>query len=167
MTTDANVDSLDKALTGLPRELTPGRDLWPGIERRLTAVPARRRAPWLPAVAALVVIAGGLLMRFGDDAGQQLRQLQARRAFDSELADYRHARAVYARDWAAQREGVDPEVARLIERNLTIVQGAQADVARALAAQPDNPDLRGMLRFALQSELSIYEEARTLTATSI
>ena len=50
---------LERRVAELPREIAPQRDLWPGIEMRLTPrdeAPRRRVAqwPWLPMTAALV-----------------------------------------------------------------------------------------------------------------
>ncbi|MFZ5493742.1 MAG: FecR domain-containing protein [Verrucomicrobiota bacterium] len=56
---DAEPDPLRDQLARLPREIEPSRDLWPGIEARLPAKPARRprRIVWLLPLAAALVIA--------------------------------------------------------------------------------------------------------------
>ncbi len=61
MTSDRNEQQLDSLLAGLPREITPQRDVWQSISARITqAEPAERerfsRRPAVLALAASVVL---------------------------------------------------------------------------------------------------------------
>ena len=64
-------DKLDQAARQLATEVTPERDLWPGIEQAIRT--PRRQTPWLAQAAAVVLLIGAsssityLAMKDGDD----------------------------------------------------------------------------------------------------
>ena len=49
-------DKLDQAARQLATEITPERDLWPGIEQAIRT--PRRRMPWFAQAAAVVLLVG-------------------------------------------------------------------------------------------------------------
>ena len=58
-----------------------------------------------------------------------------------------------------QKEHLTPETLVTIEENLTIIQDAVIDIDRALAANPNNEQLEGMLYAAYNSEVSLLQNA--------
>jgi len=72
---DLGYEPPNEALSSLPAEADPSRDLWPGIESRLDAAPAvepRQGArgssflrPWLQAAAAIALFAAGAASGLG------------------------------------------------------------------------------------------------------
>jgi hypothetical protein len=151
-------DGLADALQTLPRELEPGRDLWPGIEARLERRAAR---PWVPlALAASLVLSGS--------AAWLAWQAALVPALLAELVTpYDEARNHYAASWAGARPGLDPEVAATIERNLEIVRAANGELLDAVQAAPDDAALRALLRATLAAEIELYQRAVRLEAPPI
>jgi hypothetical protein len=159
-------DGLADALQTLPRELEPGRDLWPGIEARLERRAAR---PWVPlALAASLVLSGSaawLAWQAHRTAAQHAALVPALLA--ELVAPYDEARNHYAASWAGARPGLDPEVAATIERNLEIVRAANGELLDAVQAAPDDAALRALLRATLAAEIELYQRAVRLEAPPI
>jgi hypothetical protein len=154
-------DWLRKHLASLPAEMSPSRDLWPGIEGRIRA-PARRR--WLPASIAAGVLLGVaalvLSSRVGElDHGSQPVAVLELPPPAGGSDPWESARLRYSQDWPTVRDQLGPETATVIERNLEIIHRANVDLQIALERQPDNPALRRLLRQTLAKEIEVYQQA--------
>jgi predicted anti-sigma-YlaC factor YlaD len=150
----------------LPRSLTPPRDLWPGIARRV----ARERSwssaasgwgPWALAAAATVVIGLGAVLWRGPfpsrvrtvqiPAPSPVITLVAGTAVVSDpiLAaaerDYEAAANALLEALQQRRGGLQPEARAAIEANLQVIDRALAEVRQALVHDPRNPELSRML----------------------
>lgn len=141
---------LDELMQQQPRDLSPKRDLWTGIEHAIVQAPRSQRpqAAWYYGIAAaLVVTISGLLwwqlpvtpavapaslVKVLNDHQQQQRQLM--------LASY----AELARTPSAETE---TELAQL--------RDAAAAISEALQREPDNKALLDMLRYVHQQELEL------------
>jgi len=162
---DERPEWLDKHLAALPREINPGRDLWPDIAGRIRK-PARS---WLPAaaLAASVILGVGavwMALRVQAPAPQPAVAVQQESAPQESVpemmtASFGPTRARYSQEWPQVREQIDPATAAVIERNLEIIRRANADLVLALEQQPDNPALRRLLRQTLAKELDVYQQA--------
>jgi hypothetical protein len=149
---------LEQQLVALPRDLTPARDLWPGIAVRIT----RSRRPWraLAVAAGIVLSAAALLIAYRSD-----RTATAVPASKSALAQwtvvvepYAVARTSYRQLWRERRGALDPVLIAEVERNLTILAGAEQALRSSLERDPDDPRLLAQLSFALQQEVDLLRQ---------
>jgi hypothetical protein len=162
---DERPDWLEKHIGALPREISPGSDLWPDIEGRIRE-PAMRRWPVAAIAASLAVgvIGGWLALRTQDTSPDAPMVPVPVAAVEvpvpaEGLDPWEPARARYSQEWPAVREQLGPETAAVIERNLEIIHRANVDLQIALEQQPDNPALRRLLRQTLAKEIDVYQRA--------
>ena len=157
-----NDDKLKTALQRLPRELQPGRDLWPGIEGRIRQRRAATRPAWSYGLAAslLVAVAAGGLW-----AGSHLQKPSGTPQeivggnSSAPLDPYLAQRAAYAEQSVQTATDLAPATRAVILRNLRIIEGSMQDIQAALDKDPNNPRLRALL-------FDLYQnEARLLAAT--
>jgi len=143
----------------LPRELSPSRDLWPGIAERLGEKPpqasllpfVRRPAVWGSfAAAAAVVLAVASLVPHGGGprpgpgpAGTQVA-VKAE-SLDPAEQDYVRATSELMAALSRQKEGLAPETQKSVDENLRVIDGALRDLRTALQKDPGNQSLNKML----------------------
>jgi len=155
-----NQDKLDAALKRLPREVEPGRDLWPGIEARLARRPRAVRPLWAYSLAAsvLLAVAAGALWSFHLHRGGTPQEIVAAAPASPQSA-YFAERAAYAEDSVQTATNLAPATRQVILKNLRIIEGSIQDMQDALDKDPNNPRLRALL-------FDLYQnEARLLAAT--
>jgi anti-sigma factor RsiW len=149
----------------LPRSITPPRDLWPDIARRI----GRERTwswaaggfqPWALAVAATVLV-GLVAVLWSGRAPSAARTVEipaatpeARRAAlpavsDPVLAaaerDYEAAANALLEALQKRQAEIQPETLVAVRANLEVIDRALAEVREALARNPQNPELNRML----------------------
>lgn len=164
------------AAAELPREATPRRDLWPGIERRLDRAKVVRirfpragtlwRAAALAAAAALVTF---VLTRPGGDTGRKTPESVAvapgeRAESPLDRADLEYASA--SRDVLDRLENdreLDPETVALIRRNLELIDQAVREIRQALDASPEDARLQHRLTAEYQRRGEVLRQAADLT----
>jgi len=138
-------------LGGLKRDLAPQRDLWTGIDSRIRVQRMRRqRAPWQAAVG---IAASALLVLSAVVGVQSLRKpaepLQSPPGVGLPVA---------SRDMpllpATAR--MHPETRALVKANLKIVDSAESQLKRALAADPDGAYLKSLLDTARQQKEQLH-----------
>jgi hypothetical protein len=179
MTRPESNPRVDALLRSLPREVEPGRDLWPAIESRLDARSTRRRPAWaLQAAAAVVLVASSSLVTavLVRHEGASSMGLAARttavpvvpavygraRMLD---AGYEAARRQLAADIEQRLAGM-PDSARLkLEANLAEMHRAAQEINAALARQPGDPLLEELLLNTYQDELGVLASVNQLTST--
>ena len=172
-------ERLDRALAGLPRELPPESDLWPGIAAKLEPRRAPRR--WLPlaAAAVLLVVSSSLitaqLVRRSaapaapvatvappatpDAGGVRPASFGPGHALDPEYAAARQQLAAML----AQRIDRLPSSARQkVEDNLAQLQRATDEINAALALQPGDALLEELLLNTYQDELAVLASVNQL-----
>ena len=173
-------DRLDRALAALPRELTPSRDLWPGIDAGLPAAGLRRRrSPWLwQAAAAAVLMAGSSLLTAAwlqrdrpevatatatvppAAAPVSASSFGAAYALDPDSLEVR--RRLVA-SLAAEMQRLPPSARLKVEQNLAEMRRAADEINAALRERPGDPLLEELLVGAYQAELAVLSSLNQAT----
>ena len=171
----------------LPRAIEPPADLWPGIRSRIraqsgdgavptAAAPSRwgsyaRNPRWLAAAAVLLVVASSALTTLylnpgrngiagGADSATPIGQPSAipvRRVSD----DYDRLDGELSALLASQRGKLQPETIAKVERNLAIIDAAIAEIRAALAEDPGNEALRGLLKASYGQKSALVRQVST------
>jgi anti-sigma factor RsiW len=160
----------------LPRERTPGRDLWPEIAQQLERrSPARRWVVALPAAAALLLLAGTLGPRLWAPSSTVTgSQTAATGASDrpgavattvpvdpeaplAEEQRYQEAVASLRAALQARRSSLSPATLEVVEHNLAVVDEALREIRRALRADPGNALLSQLLSSTNQQKVDVLQ----------
>jgi anti-sigma factor RsiW len=154
---EAALRALLARAAALPAEVPPPADLWPGIERRLSAAPAS--GTWLRYLAAAacvaVALAGALSARVPRAADQaragaiaqgalQPVALQAAEV-DQVERDYEQAAAALLEKVRARQDELPPQTVQKVEESLRTIDAALGQIRAALRQQPADPALHLML----------------------
>ncbi len=150
--------------SALPRSVSPPRDLWPGISRRIERGRAWSRASWQPAlaVAAAVVAALGAVVFWQQPpppvhtvvvASPAARSPHSIRPASVQMdpgliameRDYQAAANALLAVLQERKGDLEPETLANVERNLAVIDAALAEVHRALEKDPARPELGRML----------------------
>lgn len=152
---------LDSTLQALDREITPGRDLWPAIERSLDRSPpaAAPRRPWL-------ALAAGLLMAtLGGFFGGRLSGPDPQTPLLSALTEIHRQHDTQRQRLLGQlapaMAGVGATPGNLASAEaLTSIRSTEQELFDALRQQPDNPELLQLWLWVQQRELSLIQKHR-------
>ena len=159
-------DSLDRRLDALRREITPQRDLWPGIASRLgQRLPAGEKRPafsgfnqWFPAGAALV--AGYLIASwFPLPWMAELNPPNIDVNVTSPVTLLTSVQPVLQQLPAKTRAVVEVE--------LSVLEQDRLSIEEALAADPDNPLLQELRSSAEARAVSVLAQMNRLTNTPV
>lgn len=176
------IESVRRAAAALPRAVEPRRDLWPGIEARLSPTglapraPLWRRSAGLLAVAAIVAVvssavtlwlAGGV----GGGGPQTTRAVSgpasagaAPVALEAVRRDHARVRRELLAALDAHRSTLPPETLTVVERNLNIIDHAIGEIEDALDRHPGDPDLELLLADTYERETDLLRQVTTATA---
>ncbi|MBT8084109.1 MAG: hypothetical protein HKN35_02410 [Woeseia sp.] len=182
---DAAEEAVMAMAAGLPREVQPEKDLWPGIaaaiaERESLAEPGSR---W----PRLIAQAAAVLLLVGASSGLTWLHLQDSAAPDTfaagapELAfqpvsgsfgsqyvlgpDFQDARDELLARLEVELEKLSPESRAIIEQNFVTIQAAIAEINKALAEEPDNALLQELLINSYQEELEILQRVDNIAGS--
>ncbi|HEY3851397.1 MAG TPA: hypothetical protein VGL87_10525 [Steroidobacteraceae bacterium] len=187
--------SLDEELAKLSRDVSPQRDLWPGVVRGIVreprSAPRFASAPWMAYAATIagLCVAAALIwvMMYGRPPMSATGPTTAANppaggspaagaappaglsAGFGEPSDphYLAARAELERTFNQRLTQLDPATRAKIEADLASIRKARDDIRKALAAEPDSPVLEQLLASALHDELDLYDDVvRTTQPTS-
>jgi len=167
-------DKLIRAAQDLATEVSPERDLWPGIE---AAINAPRRRGWMPvfaqAAAVVLLVGASSAITYVSVKGQQQpvtvvtpelmfqqTSFGGRYNLGPDFQDARNQLAAQLDDELAQ---LSPESRAVVERNLALVHQAISEINEALANEPDNALLQDKLLQAYREELSVLRRVGGLT----
>ena len=167
-------DRLDRAIADLAPTIRPERDLWPGIESRLTT---KRNGFWQWRLAASVVatsvLIGMLIIPPGDRDATIAYTPSEVPAADADLFRYSGLDAEFVRvhdnaleSLAEQLADLPPATREVVIANLKIIRASIAEINDAIEREPNNVQLRQLLRMAYEQELAIVNGIRR-TATTI
>jgi predicted anti-sigma-YlaC factor YlaD len=169
-------------VAAMPREMSPSRDLWPGIAERIAAVRPRAAAPvarriwsWSPsllAAAAAVVVAlgAGLARVWPPAAGRETATGAVHEAAWTTDPALLAAEREYARATAqlmaaleARKASLPPETMAAVEKDLTTIDAALRQVRGALRQDPANAQLSHMLASTHQKKLDVLQRVVRLS----
>lgn len=136
--------TLRDALQALPREQAPGRDLWTGIAARIDRrQPQRHRRPWLAAAASLaasLIVVLGIHVERAPAPAAAIAKTPLRPSAEVFAATIGYTRG--GEEAAALRRAsyrpIPREERALVRANLKIVNTAEAQIEKAMAADPDD-----------------------------
>lgn len=165
MTSEDQTDRvLDQMLANLPRELPPSRDLWHGIDQSMTD--SHRKAPLLPWAA--VGLAAGFalaLVVFWPQLGGRWPTASLASVRDSGVLFSVRARQVNA--YRERLPMLDEATRARVERDLAVIQAAEADLAQALSLSPHSAVLSRLYEGAVQQEFDLYDTIVRATEPAI
>lgn len=165
----------------LATEVSPERDLWPGIEQ-VIAAPVIERRPLLTSLwaqaAAIVLLVGGssgltYLAMTGDESNTvpsmtspgELVFEPVSGSFGSQYnlgPDYIDARRVVSVDFEEHLADLSPEARQAVETNVETIRNAITEINRALAEDPDNVLLQELLIETYRDELNIMKRVNVI-----
>ncbi|NNF40021.1 MAG: hypothetical protein HKN64_01495 [Woeseiaceae bacterium] len=171
--TDIDDRLLQKAAQ-LDREISPERDLWPGIAR---AMHTPQRAGWAPmfaqaaAVVLLVGASSAITYVAVREPQPQVAQVSPALVFERasfgsnhELGDeFIDARNALVAEMDVELEKLVPTARAEVEANLELIQEAIYEINLALEQEPDNTLLQQRLLSAYREELTLLRRVSGLT----
>ena len=149
----------------LPPSITPPRDFWPVIGRRIgqRATWNLQRVWWRGALAAAAVLVIALgLYRLLPPSTAHYRPAGEWAGWAAVQADFDRASDDLSHIFAAERGRLRPETVAVLERNLAVIDVAIGESRAALARNPANAELR---RFFAAASRQKVELLRWVTRT--
>ena len=169
-------------------QLPPERDLWPGIEDRLTpreapgadagsVIPIHRRrvavtVPQLIAAAVALVLfsASAVWLAVGGagdpgPSGPVAGAAPEARVSTVAFTGADQAIAVLEEEYRSRRDALDPETIQVVEKNLAIIDQAIAEARAALADDPSSEYLSTHLAVAMRQKMDLLRRAATIAQT--
>lgn len=159
----------------LAREIAPQRDLWPAIAEAIQK-PARR--PWhmsylAQAATVLFLIGASSAVTYVmvqntaapviSDAGGLIIEPVSYADHHALGPKYKQAHVDLEAQLQDELRRLPPATRADVERNLTIIRGAIAEISVALDAEPDSALLQQLLLKSYQEELSLMQHVGGLT----
>lgn len=157
------LESLGGFLAGLPREVSPAADLWPGIASRLSPTRRIRMVPlWLALAASLVLVASSSAVTWWLARGPRVAVSPP----SLNESGYLDAIADLAPGYLRNQARLAPETRRLLERNLAVIERALEEARAALVQEPGNAALADIVVAAYRRKIEFLERATTLDRES-
>jgi len=170
---------LDRALAGLPRELPPENDLWPGIAAQLEPRRAPRRGLPLAAAAVLLVVSSSLItarvVRWSAAPAAPIATVAPPATPDAGVVrpasfgpghaldpEYAAARQQLAAMLAQRMDRLPSSARQKVEDNLAQLRRATDEINAALALQPGDALLEELLLNTYQDELAVLASVNQL-----
>lgn len=158
----------------LSTEISPDRDLWPGIE---TAINEPHRSRWTPrfaqAAAVFLLVGASSMVTYlaTKDQVQVVEVVPAGLVFEQASFGGRYALGVgyqeAHRDLEAQLneelQRLSPAAREVVQQNLAMIRGAIGQINTALAEEPDNQLLQELLLQTYREELAMMQRVGGLT----
>lgn len=174
---DGNQEPIDLALARkireLDREMTPTRDLWPGIERRIADHPQRRypsrMQEWMPyGMAASVVLAvAALIVSLSGQHERMPASLMAGAPLDAMQAEYTRVTNPMVKQFRETNKSLDPQTLEDLYRNIAIMEQARREIETQLRENPENRRLVEMLMKVHEQEMDLLRQDFTSPTRSM
>jgi hypothetical protein len=190
MTHDELSDRMKKQIDGLPREILPERNLWPGIQKAITdskVVHARfearseatartsfgwRRFGLVAAAAMLLIVASSGITAYllrspaanpaGTIDGRADFEIVAWEGFVAAEQEYQRVTDELLGALEAQRDELAPETVEVVERNLALIDQAIGEARAALERDPANTKLVHKLTDMYRTRVTFLEQMSQL-----
>lgn len=187
MSDKVNIDEefaqLEQAVKRLPREIQPGRDLWPEINDRISHSDRGQgrtmhwwNSPILSAASLMIATAAVTfaIVRPGsvpDSVPSAVQEMGAQDVVPGTLnASLDPGFLANRKRLERQLEGrlgeLSPEMQRVVQQNLATIRGSLRAMSMALASDPDNADLQDLLLSTYEQELRVMTEINQMPAAS-
>lgn len=175
--TEPRNDPLFDAARQLDRDISPARDLWPGIAHAI-ATPQRftDRSQWAPmlaqAAAVVLLVGASSAITYISMKGQPpvteitpelLFEQTAFSSADPLGAGFEDARTTLAVEFDEALLQLPPDARADVERNLGIVRTAIHEINTALSQDPGNAALQAKLLGAYHEEVSVLRRVGELS----
>jgi hypothetical protein len=179
----AFMESILAETAQLPASIAPEHDLWAGIASKLgeqeppstlVAFPKRSIVRWAPlaAIAALLLLMATIQSDQPSDpvapevATHVTALPETTTPEETEImsleAEYAQARTTLMNALDERKNELPADLMATIEENLNIIENAVVDINRAIADNPENPELERMLHAAYQSEVTLLQTVVTM-----
>jgi len=177
----SKVRELIHAAQALPRDIAPPPEVWTALRSRVAVTPtsARRTSRWIRgswiAVAAVAVLVAGmtLLLSGGPSAtarNEKLARMKPTPATPTLVLavdnNYAATVAELRNTLETQRATLSPATIRVLERSLATIDTAIAEARQALADDPANQTLLGILSANYEHKVQLLKRATQLTSSS-
>ncbi|HSG59268.1 MAG TPA: hypothetical protein VLA06_07045 [Woeseiaceae bacterium] len=167
-------DRIVAAAGRLPEEISPERDLWPGIAETIDRPQRARWTPMFAQAAAVVLLVGassGLTyLAMQDDpapaaivAPDLLFEPASYSAGYALGPEYLEARSEMSARLDEELARLSPEARDDVEKNLAVIRSAIAEINTALDDEPTNRLLQQLLLNAYQDEFALMRQVGGLT----
>ena len=167
-------DKLIAAASKLSTEISPERDLWPGIEQAIRVPQRSRWTPRFAQAAAVVLLVGASSMLTWMATKDQTRVVEVvpvdlvfeQASFGGRYAlglGYQEAHRDLQAQLNTELQRLSPEARKEVEDNLAMIRGAIGQINKALAEEPDNPLLQELLLQTYREELAMMKRVGGLT----
>ncbi len=162
----AELRALVAGAAALPKRVEPARELWTGVVARIGKRERGKGKGWwrtaLAAAATLVI--GFAVYRLLPPFAAHYRP--AGEGWVAVEAEYEQATDELTRALATERDRLAPATVALLERNLAVIDAALRESRDALARDPENVELRGLVASAAREKVELLRWA-TRVATAI
>jgi hypothetical protein len=169
-------DKLDLALSGLPRDIEPSRDLWPGIRAGMDAAPIVTRRK--PAFGLVTQIAAGFVLLIATSATtyfvtrQSLQpgattHMTATTDGNAVIEEYLRSRADLDRLFAARLAALPATTRAKLESNLADLRRAENEIVASLAQNPSDSLLHELLLSTYQSEAQLLADVSDIPSAEL
>ncbi len=159
-TPDTPPSWLHNALRELPHEMTPARDLWPGIAGQLQRSSRPRWKSVAIAASVVVSVLSAASSFYFYQRQQMLQEEMAQLTLQKLESPYQFARVSYVQQWPQVKQSLDPETVRIVEHNLNVIATARVELAKALHKNPDDQVVQNLLRQTLLQEIDTYAQVQ-------
>ena len=172
-------DKLAMAASRLATEITPERDLWPGIEEAINAPQRSRWTPMLAQAAAVVLLVGAssmvtyVVVKYDEpQATTPIAQVEPTNLVFEQAAFgpdhtfdslYGRAGGDVASTLDRGLKNLSPEAREDVLRNLAVIRQAITDISEALEEEPNNAFLQELLVEAYGNELALMNRVSGMT----
>ncbi len=166
-------DKLLESARKLATEMSPERDLWPGIRDAIERPRERRWTPMFAQAAAVVVLvaaSSGITWYLVNDeqpiVSYQPQLLVEPATFGSRYSlgpDFQDAHGIVAAELNAELERLSPEQKADIETSLAVMRAAIDNINAELEKDPGNIYLQEMLLKSYRDELALMRRVGGLT----
>jgi len=168
---------LDRALSNLPRDVAPSRDLWPQIQASIESQPKPMQRPHrglgffgqLAAGFVLVAVTSVATYWYTRDSvsGQSLTLVTTSSSSGEAIAaEYLRARAELDRQFSKRIATLPPDTRANLVSSLADLRRASDELIAQLAQNPGNPLLQDLLLSTFQSEAQMMADANALPLDS-